>query len=310
MKLLLAASLLLSSSLSISALAADEPPLTLTITGPKTVTVGDPIVIRSFVKNVSNRKVGFEFGHWFSMAVIYDEYSIEITPDTRDWSGSTHVLGILPGETKEDSSRIESLYPFVPGKYGLQFVGHVDPNDPNSPIIRSNEITITVLRRKIAYNKGTTPFSISISVAPNSVSGDPNVVKVGQQLVMNIVLTNLSDQPIDAPSAWMGGYDAVYYAEIRDPAGAQLTWAPPPTVLFLVPESGTLGPGKTKNEQIPINEYFDFTKPGTYEIQVKRCIDLENPVGQNAPKYDLSKGEVRSNKITITVVPKSTTDPQ
>jgi hypothetical protein len=36
---------------------------------------------------------------------------------------------------------------------------------------------------------------------------------------------------------------------------------------------------------------------------VKRCIDLENPIGQAAPKYDISKGVIMSNKLTITVVP-------
>jgi hypothetical protein len=146
------------------------------------------------------------------------------------------------------------------------------------------------------------PFSISISLVPTADSQDRYSVRAGGRIFLNIALTNLSDHSIDTPSAWMGGFDAVYNAEIHGPSGAQLTWAPPPTVVFLQSQSGTLDPGKTKNEQIPISEYFDFTKPGIYEIKVKRCIDLDNPVGQAAPKYDESKGVIMSNKFTITVV--------
>jgi hypothetical protein len=140
------------------------------------------------------------------------------------------------------------------------------------------------------------PLSITISTPTP-------VIKTGQGLWIVIQLTNLPDHSIDAPSAWMGGFDAVYNMEIRGPSGTQLTWTAPPDVAFLRSAPGTLDPGKTKNEQIPINEYYDLTQPGTYEIQVKRCIDLENPIGQAAPKYDISKGVIMSNKLTITVVP-------
>ena len=153
-------------------------------------------------------------------------------------------------------------------------------------------------------NKGSPPpFSISISAVPH-------VVKVGQRLVINIVLTNLSDHSLDTPSAWMGSLDAVYAFDIRDSTGTQLTPHAPPTVGYLVGVAGTLDPGKAKGEDVRIDDFYNLAKPGTYEIQVKRCIDLENPEGGLAPKYDETKGVVMSNKITITVVPATTAAPR
>src|SRR5665213_261819 len=154
-------------------------------------------------------------------------------------------------------------------------------------------------------NKGSiTPlFSISIT-------SDPNVVNVGQQLFIKIVLTNLSDHSLDTPSAWIGSLDAVYAFDIRDNTGAQLTPHAPPNVAYLKGVAGTLDPGKAKGEEVRIDEFYNLTKPGTYEVQVKRCIDLENPQGGGAPKYDETKGVVMSNKISITVIPATTAAPR
>jgi hypothetical protein len=145
------------------------------------------------------------------------------------------------------------------------------------------------------------PFSISISGAP--------VLKVGEPFVISIRLTNLSDHPLDTPNAWMGSFDAVYAFDIRDSTGTQLAWHAQHDVTYLIGTSGTLDPGKTKVEDQAIEDFFDVNKPGTYEMRVKRCIDLENPEGSRSPKCDESKGMVWSNKITVTVVPATRTAP-
>ena len=150
MKLLLAASLLLSSALPISAHAADEPPLTLTISRPDKVIMGNPIVIHSVVKNVSDRTIAFAFGWGPATVLILDESGREMSADWSGRGGSSSLMAIKveikPGATSGDSpARIDSLYNLFPGKYSVQFGYHVDPNDPESPIVKSNAITITVL---------------------------------------------------------------------------------------------------------------------------------------------------------------------
>ena len=146
-------------------------------------------------------------------------------------------------------------------------------------------------------DKQMTPPSFSLAISA------PPVIKVGQRFVLEVSVTNLSDHALDTPSAWFGNFDAVYDIEIRDSTGTQLAWHAPPDVAYLVGTSGVLDAGKTKVENEPIQDFYDLNKPGTYEIKVKRCIDLENPEGNGAPKYDESKGVVWSNKITVTVVP-------
>jgi hypothetical protein len=150
-------------------------------------------------------------------------------------------------------------------------------------------------------NAAGPPFSISISAAQN-------VVQVGKAIFINIVMTNTSNHPINAPSVWMAGFDMVYGFEVHDSAGSQIAWHAPGTVAGVDNmNSGTLDPGKTASEQVRIDRFYKLTKPGTYEIQVKHYVSMENPQGDSAPKYDAAKGEVWSNKITITVVPADAT---
>jgi hypothetical protein len=165
---------------------------------------------------------------------------------------------------------------------------------------------LIVLEIALAPERGLGQASSDKQMVPPSFSlkiSAPPVVKVGQRFVLEVSVTNLSDHVLDTPSAWFGNFDAVYNIEVRDGTGTQLTVHAPAGAGYLVGASGILDPGKTKVENEPIQDVYDLNKPGTYEIRVKRCIDLKNPEGNEAPKYDESKGVVWSNKITVTVVP-------
>ena len=155
-----------------------------------------------------------------------------------------------------------------------------------------------------------------------------SVIPAGQKhnLSIELVLTNLSDHPIDAPSAWFidSAFDATYRFDIRDSTGKQIPWVPPPTVAFIGnPKSDTLEPGKSKSETVEIAEFFDLSKPGSYVVQAMRRAAFKNPAPRCGPAdldekgdvivcdpgrampvtADLTKGDILSNKITITVVP-------
>jgi len=150
---------------------------------------------------------------------------------------------------------------------------------------------------QIVSNKETIPPPFSISI-----KAIPDVVTVGQKIFIQIVLTNLSNHPMAAPSAILETLDVVYAFDIRDSAGNKVTQHPPFIASPIQGVPGTLDPGKDKEEEVSLNLFFTL-KPETYEIQVKRCIDLENPEGEGLPKYDESKGVVWSNKTTLTVLP-------
>lgn len=152
----------------------------------------------------------------------------------------------------------------------------------------------------IAQNAGsdkkevTQPFSIMISA--------PSTIKSGQAFNLHIRLTNLSDHPLDTPAAWMGAFDVVYGFDIRDSTGGLLTWHPPHTVIGIDSmQPGTLEPRQSKDEEVVITKFYDLTKPGTYTLQAKRYIAMENPSNGEGPKVDRTKGEIKSNVITIAV---------
>jgi hypothetical protein len=162
----------------------------------------------------------------------------------------------------------------------------------------------TILAQTDASKNPKTPFSISIKAVPSSI-------QVGQGLSVEIVLTNLSDHPIDAPSAWMGSFDMVYDFDIHDSTGRKISWIAPKRDPFIDPsQSGTLGHNESKTEQTEISGFYNLNQPGSYVLQARRAISLKNPVGGRAPVMDLTKGVILSNTITITVVPAKQAGPQ
>jgi hypothetical protein len=148
MKAQLATSLVLLSLLCPSAFASENSPLTLTIRGHETVTVGDPVLVDATFKNISNHVIrGFWSGEEFTVS-IHDESGQELKPSPVVWGriGSPPQNDLQPGkEIWEFSVRIDGRYNLQPGRYIVQLARHTDINDPRSPIIKSNEITITVV---------------------------------------------------------------------------------------------------------------------------------------------------------------------
>ena len=85
----------------------------------------------------------------------------------------------------------------VPGKYVVQLQRHLDYADSKSPIVKSNEITITVLPKKldaaqepkpVAGAEDNRPFTVTIS--------GPQTVAVGDDVVIHVVLKNVSNHAI------------------------------------------------------------------------------------------------------------------
>ena len=128
-------------------------PVTLTISAPETVTVGDDIIIDLKLKNVSTQRVTVPWGMAARLDVIIQDEHSNVPPLKpgfwpRAGSGATHP--IEPGETFEIiPSAPLGKYDLAPGKYFVKIkypLEHLQrPAGPNDKMVESNEITITVL---------------------------------------------------------------------------------------------------------------------------------------------------------------------
>ena len=127
------------------------------------------------------------------------------------------------------------------------------------------------------------PFSITISA-------DKPTVVAGSRVYIRIKLTNMSDHVVDCSSAMVGAFDRRYLYDVLDENGKSMikTDIDPERYQFC-----NLDPGEsTGNGERLIRWLYDFTKPGTYTVQLSRFIG-----------NDEKQGTVKSNTITITVVP-------
>jgi hypothetical protein len=137
----------------------------------------------------------------------------------------------------------------------------------------------------IAYSQAAKqPFTIT-------VSADKPHVNVGDGVLLNIVMTNTSDQEVDCTRNWSNALDRNYKYEVLDEYGQ-----PMPQIVRNHPAPFRLSPcvikpGETAKSGGLISILYDFSRPGKYTIQVSRGI-------QDDPSDEL----VKSNIITITVV--------
>jgi len=129
-------------------------------------------------------------------------------------------------------------------------------------------------------------FSVSVSAAQSSV-------KVGSDVWVSFVITNVSDHKIKVVGF---GVDLDY--EVEDGRGQKVSYAKHKdrngrTVIATHSATGhgiptDLAPGNTVKGQIPISQYYDMSQPGTYTILASR--------------KDPDSSEVRtSNQISVTV---------
>jgi len=128
-----------------SVVAADEPPLSLTISGPHTAHVGEQIFVRRVLTNLSSHHIQIFIGTQPTI-IVHDENG-KIVPQTAGgWGGSFGFVGIDPEKSSEDT-RVELSKECdfsKPGKYTVQFERPLDYEDPKSVLIKSNLYTITI----------------------------------------------------------------------------------------------------------------------------------------------------------------------
>lgn len=137
------------------------------------------------------------------------------------------------------------------------------------------------------------PFTITLKA-------ETPQVKVGGQIILDVIMTNTSDHEISCDAYWHDSIDQNYrYSVVYEdgkPAAKIVRRTPSDTYSCII------NPGQSKSSGGVVSRIFDFSRPGEYTIQVSRPIwgddqrpDREGTTEKNPP-------EVKSNSITVTVV--------
>jgi hypothetical protein len=153
-----------------------------------------------------------------------------------------------------------------------------------------------------ATGDSSQPFTISISAAKT-------IIRVGDDIVIQVALTNVSDHGIRIPPVTL---DAAcdYIIQVQGEKG--LISSKPNCSGSHIMGIRQLKPGESVEGKITLSEIFHydskvddmvktfyFTSPGEYVVQLSRHIS-----------DDPDKEIVKSNKITITVVTAYTPEPE
>ena len=142
------------------------------------------------------------------------------------------------------------------------------------------------------------PFTLTLST-------DKPVVKAGDRVFINIIFTNISDHDVDCTMYWINVLDRNFQYDVRDEYGQ-----PDPERVrdrHEDMESNTdpciIGPGEKSTTDGMISRVYDFTRPGKYTLQVSRHIWGDDNRPETIGIVQSNKPDVKSNTITITVLP-------
>jgi uncharacterized protein (DUF58 family) len=148
-------------------------------------------------------------------------------------------------------------------------------------------------------------LSSSGQAQPFSVTLQPPAgpVKAGSEVRVKVTTTNTSNHEIRFAKAF-GEEEYDFDVEVRDAQGK----TPPITESYRNvkqhPASRwgsystyALAPGKSLEEELVVTKLFTLTQPGKYTILVTR--------GQRPMWHTRGKGGLKSNSITVTVIPQS-----
>jgi hypothetical protein len=153
-------------------------------------------------------------------------------------------------------------------------------------------ILVTTTLNLVPSRSAQRPFSLTIST-------EHDRVKVGSEVLVQITLTNTSDQEIalgKAPGN-LPQAESEYLVEVHDSRGQTA----PDTdygrkikqnkiVVSFSRVSATVGPGESLKDGVILTKLYDLSRPGKYSVQLLRKVPPQ-----------LGDGLIKSNKVTITV---------
>jgi hypothetical protein len=249
-------------------------PVTLTISGPESVTVGDEIRITAVLKNVSARMAAIWSGDPYT-TIIHDEHGNvpPVKPGDWLWTGSGGEARIEPEKTFTEYVGVKE-YDLVPGKYIVQVKRALrDSADyPKNSILESNEITITVVPKQPvgaadAAAQETKP-ALQLILSPDHITVTPD-----SNFKLSIKWINNSHETVWCNTAMSSsGIDEVYTYDIRTNDGKPVPRVPEKEKPSL--EMGNdcaIMPGQSMDMSLPgLMGAFEMKRPGAYTVHVSR----------------------------------------
>jgi hypothetical protein len=206
-----------------------------------------------------------------------------------------HPSSLRPGQSMTTSLDVSDYYDMSqPGTYEITVTRLTQPRFPQaSSLVRSNTITITVPERTTEAENPPRPeaqFMLNLSRLHPYAAPPPSMLKVE--------MLNTSNRVIRMAYCWtfMGMYNLVV---TRDG-----TPVPPSEDMLYVQKMRSavtcngndtivkIQPGDSRVEEIPIENYYDVSRPGVYEIYVTR---------ESRPYYPTKSVLVESNAISFEV---------
>lgn len=128
-----------------------------------------------------------------------------------------------------------------------------------------------------------------------AITAETNPLKAGSDLRVAVYLTNTSKQKFTS-GRWVGGPDESFIVEMYDNQGKEAPFSKRYSDLRAGRDSlvgsvymYSIMPGDTMTERVLVNLKYDLSTPGTYTLQIRR-------------RDVISKADVKSNKITVTIV--------
>lgn len=160
-------------------------------------------------------------------------------------------------------------------------------------------VVAAVLMAGAIANAQDSPVTLKINPSHDGVIADGGVQKFSAPIYLVAELENRSSSVLSS-SQW--DYEEYYTFEVLDEQGRPVPEKERMRNLrdSLKPGGRRSGhgliseikPGERWKEQLIFSEYYDTSRPGTYTVQLERKLPEE-----------LGKGTVKSNSITITVLP-------
>lgn len=141
----------------------------------------------------------------------------------------------------------------------------------------------------LGYLHGQTGVPLPVTITISA----PKVIAAGSNISLKIEMKNISDQPVDDSTYYVGCSNRRFRIDVRDESGhAMKKEALHPETMPGSFASSTLAPGESVVQEDCVSWHNDISHPGTYTIQASRVIS-----------NDERNGLVKSNIITITVLP-------
>jgi len=209
---------------------------------------------------------------------------------------------LKPGAHRDSLMYLSDFYDMSkPGAYDITVSKETYPDDPQKSVtVTSNTITMVVTEKQAKDAEAI--LEKKRSAPPLTLDAEKPTVHAGAPIIVDITRKNMSDKTIflHNPYAAIKWYNFdVQIGSEPAPETELLQQSKAPNALIVdTGQVASLEPEETTKTNVDLNYYYDMSKPGVYHVTASLvCKECD------------STQIVKSNTVTITVVPASDRTP-